>query len=167
LFGSIIIDDAKAIDSLNKADKKARESKEALNKVQGAAKTMGTVMVAGAGAAVGALGGMAFKSAETTDRIDKLSQKIGLSRTGFQEWEYVLSQNGMSIETLQGGMKTLVGRIDEAITGTGEGAESFEKLGVSVLDANGNVKDQETLFNESVNRSPRNERWHGKGKTRQ
>jgi hypothetical protein len=111
---------------------------------------MGKAAVLGAGAAAGALVGMAFKSAEATDRVDKLSQKIGMSREGFQEWEYVLSQNGMEIDTLQTGMKTLVTSMDQAIEGTGAGAESFEKLGISVLDASGNVKSQETVFNEAV-----------------
>lgn len=61
-----------------------------------------------------------------------------------------MSQSGMSVDQLQTGFKTLVTQVDQAVQGTGKGAESFKKLGVSVKDANGNVKDQETIFNESV-----------------
>lgn len=61
-----------------------------------------------------------------------------------------MSQSGMSVDQLQTGLKTMVNAVDQAVTGTGKGAESFDKLGVSVLDASGNVKDQETIFNESV-----------------
>lgn len=61
-----------------------------------------------------------------------------------------MSQSGMSVDQLQTGFKTLVTQVDQAVQGTGKGAESFKKLGVSVKDANGNVKDQETIFNESI-----------------
>ena len=90
------------------------------------------------------------KSAEATDRIDKMSQKIGLSRQGFQEFDFIMSQSGMSVDQLQMGFKTLVTQVDQAAKGTGKGAESFKKLGISVTDVNGNVKDQETIFRESL-----------------
>ena len=97
-----------------------------------------------------ALGALVLKSAEATDRIDKMSQQIGMSRKGFQEWDYILSQNGMSIDSLKMGMKTLSTQLTQAIEGTGAGAEAFKKLGVSVKDSSGNVKSQETIFNESI-----------------
>ena len=145
-----MIEDKDAIESLNKVGRKGQESESKLSKI---AKTAGKVAIGlGAMGVAGAtaLFGMAKKSAETTDRIDKMSQKIGISRQGFQEWDYVLSQNGMSIDTLQTGMKTLVTSIDQASEGTGKGAENFAKLGISVQDVNGNLKDQETLFNEAI-----------------
>lgn len=82
------------------------------------------------------------------DRVDKMSQKIGVSRKTFQEWDYILSQNGASVDGLQTGVKTLSTAVDEANQGTAEYAEMFERLGVSIVDANGNLKDQETIFNE-------------------
>lgn len=106
-------------------------------------------------AAVGAAAGMfkmATSSAETTDRIDKLSQKIGMSRQGFQEMDFIASQSGMSIESLQVGFKTLRGAMEQAEKGTGKGAEAFKSLGVSVKDSSGNLRDQEEVFNEAVNK---------------
>lgn len=154
LFGSILIDDKEAIESLKNADQKGKETSESMGKKFGnAAKTVGKGMLAVGTATVGAIGaltGMATKTAQTTDRIDKMSQKIGLSREGFQEWDFIMSQSGMSVEQLQMGFKTMVNAVDQAIDGTGKGAESFERLGISVHDANGQVKDQETIFNEAV-----------------
>jgi len=46
----------------------------------------GTAIVGGATAAAGGLMDVATKTAETTDRIDKMSQKLGMTREGFQEW---------------------------------------------------------------------------------
>ena len=149
-MGSVFVDSDKANESLSKTDKKA----EGLGKkLLGAGKKAGQFALAlGAGAVAGgaALFGMATKAAESTDRIDKLSQKIGISRQGFQEWDFILSQSGTSIEKMQVGMKTMVQRMDESIAGTGKGAEAFNKLGIEVTDLNGNLKSQEQVFEETV-----------------
>ncbi|WP_165571512.1 phage tail tape measure protein [Cytobacillus praedii] len=94
--------------------------------------------------------GMAKEAASTTDRIDKLSQKIGMSRQGFQEWEFILSQSGTDIEKLQAGFKTLNQRMDESARNTGKGSAAFNQLGIDVKDLAGNMKSQEQVFEESV-----------------
>ena len=148
MFGSIFIDNEEANKSISKTEEKAEGLGSKLgNGIKTAAK-WGTAIVGGATVAAGALMGVATKTAATTDRIDKLSQKIGVSRQGFQEWEFILSQSGTDIEKLQMGMKTLVSQVDQADKGVGKGADNFARLGVSVRDATGNLKDQETLFNE-------------------
>ncbi len=148
LFGSIFIDNEEANKSISKTEEKAEGLGSKLgNGIKTAAK-WGTAIVGGATVAAGALMGVATKTAETTDRIDKMSQKIGVSRQGFQEWEFILSQSGTDIEKLQMGMKTLVSQVDQADKGVGKGADNFARLGISVRDTNGNLKDQETLFNE-------------------
>ena len=106
------------------------------------------VTVAAIGMVVKKMGDMVISSANALDRVDKLSQKIGLSRVAFQEWDYILGQSGASVEGLQMGLKTLSGAADEASKGNKQYKDSFDKLGVSVIDVNGNMKDQETLFNE-------------------
>ena len=97
-----------------------------------------------------ALGALVLKSAAATDRIDKMSQQMGMSKKGFQEWDYVLSQSGVDVDSMKTGMNTLNRQVTQSIEGTGAGAEAFKKLGVSVKDSTGKVKSQETIFNESV-----------------
>lgn len=63
-------------------------------------------------------------TAEFGDRVDKLSQKIGMSKESFQQWDYIMQINGASIETLQAGMKTLS-------TAAQNGSDAFDKLGLS------------------------------------
>lgn len=148
LFGSIFVDNEEANKSISKTEEKAEGLGTKLgNGIKTAAK-WGTAIVGGATVAAGGLMAVATKTAATTDRIDKLSQKIGVSRQGFQEWEFILSQSGTDIEKLQMGMKTLVSQVDQADKGIGKGADNFARLGISVRDATGNLKDQETLFNE-------------------
>ncbi len=150
MFGSILVDSSKAEESISKTEKKAEGLGTKLgNGIKTAAK-WGAAIGAGAVAAGAALFGLANKATDTLDRIDKLSQKIGLSRQGFQEWEYILSQSGTDIEKLQVGLKTMVQRMDETVKGTGQGAEMFKKLGISVTDSTGAMKSQEQVFEETV-----------------
>lgn len=150
LFGSILVDSSKAEDSISKTDKKAEGLGSRLGKGIKTAAKWGAAIGAAAIAAGGAMFGAATKAAEATDRIDKMSQKIGISRKGFQEWDFILSQSGTDIEKLQVGMKTMVQRMDESVKGTGRGSEAFNKLGLSVKDLNGNMKSQEQMFEETA-----------------
>ena len=106
------------------------------------------VTVAAIGMAIKKMGEMVMASATALDRVDKLSQKIGISRTAFQEWDYIIGQSGASVEGLQMGIKTLASAADEASKGNKQYKDSFDKLGVSVTDTNGQMKDQEALFSE-------------------
>ena len=146
LMGSIMVDSDKANSSIQKTEGLAGK----LSKGFGTAAKAGAVLAGVAIAGGTALFAMATKAADTTDRIDKLSQKIGISREAFQEYDYILSQNGVDVEKLQVGMKTLTQRMQEATEGTGIGAEAFDKLGLSAIDLEGNMKSQEQMFEESA-----------------
>ena len=150
IFGEVKIDDKKGINSIDKMDKKADGLASKLGKGLKTAGKVGAVGIGAITAGAGALGGMASKAAEMADNIDKMSQKLGMSRQGFQEWDFILSQSGASIDSMKMGMKTLADRAVEAAEGTGEGAKAFEKLGLSATDATGKMKSQEQIFNETV-----------------
>lgn len=106
--------------------------------------------MAGVTAATGALVGMVTKSSETADRIDKLSAKTGLSKQAFQEWDYVLGQNGIEIEKMQTGMKTLTANMDSAISGNENMASAFDSLGVSITNVDGSMRGQEETMNDVI-----------------
>lgn len=84
------------------------------------------------------------ESASIGDEVDKMSQKLGMSRKGYQEWSYVLSQSGMEISTLQAGMKTLSNNIDDAVKGSDSAKKMFNQLGISVDDLKN--KSAEDIF---------------------
>ncbi len=107
-----------------------------------------TIAMGAVSTGIGAIAGASVKISETTDNIDKMSQKIGISRESYQEWDFVLSQFGANVDGLQTSMKTLSAAADDVATGGKTYTEQFDKLGVSITDVNGNMKDQETLFNE-------------------
>ncbi|MGO5053588.1 hypothetical protein ACTQ6A_13970 [Lachnospiraceae bacterium LCP25S3_G4] len=150
LVGSIFVDNSKANESIQKTDEKASGLGNKFLQGVGTAAKWGAGVVAAAGAGAVALGGVAIKAAGAMDEIDKGSAKIGISKQAYQEWGYVLGQNGMDISKLEVGMKTLVSSMDGAANGTKSAQEKFDALGLSVFDANGNLKDQETMMNETM-----------------
>lgn len=143
----IELDDSGLQKGLNKMDSDVKDKAGGISKFL---KTSLLGALTAVGAASASLFAMTTKSAEATDRIDKMSQRLGMSRQAFQEWDFILSQNGVSIDQMQGGMKNLSQRMNDVIEGTGKGTELFKKLGVSVKDSSGAVKKQEDVFYETV-----------------
>lgn len=78
-----------------------------------------------------------------TDRVDKLSQKIGISARAFQELDYALGQSGASIESMQMGMKSFRDAMEKS-------QKSFKELGVTLKNNDGSLKTQEQLLYESI-----------------
>lgn len=89
---------------------------------------------------------LANDGAVATDRVDKLSQKLGISREGMQEWDYVLSQSGVSIDNMQTSMKSLTNHIMDANAGAGQSSDLFAQLGITITDS----MSQEEVFNATV-----------------
>lgn len=151
-MGTILIDNNEANKSIDNTDKKATGL---AGKLGGALKT-GAKVTAGAVAAMGTAaagaGATLYKfatdSAATADNIDKMSQKIGMSKQAYQEFDFICSQSGMSVDQLKGGFKTLTTQMDSAIKGGDKATNAFAKLGVTVED----VKNlsREDLFKKTI-----------------
>lgn len=150
LIGSIFVDTEAAEKSLSKTDEKAGGVGKSL--LKGAASAGKFALGLGAAAATGvtALVGVASKAAESAKEISVMSERVGFSSDAYQEWSYIAQQCGTNMDTLQGGITDLAEKMDDARTGTGEAAEIFNQLGISVVDANGNLRDQQTVFEETI-----------------
>ena len=66
------------------------------------------------------------------DKVDKQSQALGLSRKAYQEWDYILGQNGASIDSLGVSMKTLNSLVLDAAAGGKESKNAFAQLGLGI-----------------------------------
>src|SRR6056297_2216067 len=144
-FGDEIKDSAKV------ADDSGGKFEKLGSVMKGVAAGIGVAMAAIGTAAVTAgkkLFDMANDAAAAGDEIDKASQRIGLSREGYQEWDYVLSQNGASISSLENGMKKLNSTVDDAINGSTSATDKFKRLGISMEDLEG--KSREEVFEMTV-----------------
>ena len=142
LVGRILVDSDEANDSISKTEKSAGGLTDGLGKVaKGAAVVTGAVAAAG-----GVIMNLAEDGAAAADTIDKASQKMGFSREAYQEWDYIASQNGATIDSLQGGLTALAEKMDDASEGAGEAYELFNRLGVDPSQ----YKTQEEAFEAVV-----------------
>lgn len=101
-----------------------------------------TTAVVGAGAA---MIGAANSTAEYGDKIDKASQKLGVSSTFYQEWDAVLRHSGTSMDSMTGTFRKLATASQDA---TDDQVKAFEALGLS-LDQVQNMSTEE-LFSAVI-----------------
>lgn len=150
LFGTIAVNNSDANSAIDETSEKAGSFGEKLKSGISTVAKWGTAIVGGATAAGAALVKFAESSASTADNIDKMSQKIGISREAYQELDFICSQSGTSVDNLQAGMKSLVSAMDGAASGTASNVEQFEKLGVSVTNADGSLRSSEDVMWETM-----------------
>lgn len=116
-----------------------KEMEEALNGLTSKLKTA-TIAATAFSAAFGAT---TYLISDYLDHIGKESQKLNLTTKTFQELSHIAGQSGTSVEGLSMAMRTLTMKAVE-------GDAAFKSIGVNIKDANGHLKDQETLFNEVI-----------------
>jgi hypothetical protein len=145
LFGSILINNDEANNSIDKTGDKADGVSNKFTKGVGTAAKWGIGLVAATGAAVGGMLAMANKTAEAADEIDKLSERTGIGREELQRWKYAAGQSGADVGKLEVGIKKLSDVMDGASNGSKSNIESFKKLGISLNDLK--TKSQEDIFN--------------------
>ena len=150
LFGSIMVDSSKADESISKTTKKAGGFAEKLGTGIKTAAKWGAAIVTGTTAAVGGMVKFAEKTASTADNIDKMSQKMGLSRTAFQELDFILSQSGADINSFGTGMKSLLSNMDKVSEGNKTATANFEALGISVQNTDGSLRNQEDVMWDTI-----------------
>ena len=80
--------------------------------------------------------------------IGKLNDQSGVSITTLDQFRRAAFRLGYDIGEVEGFMETFVERIQEAQLETGEGAEVFKELGITIRNSNGSFKDAETLIRD-------------------
>lgn len=150
LFGKIAIENSEAIEAMDETTEQSHSLGESLKAGIATVVKWGAAITTAAVAAGTAVVAFATKAASAGDNIDKMSQKIGISRQAYQELDFICSQSGTSVDTLQMGIKTLTNQMQSAADGTQSAVDMFKKLGVSIYDSNGQLKDQETMMWEAM-----------------
>lgn len=113
--------------------------------------------ITGAVAAIGAATAKLaadFKGAiDTGDQLNKLSQKTGIAVEKLSELAYAGDLADINLESLATGIKKLSVNMAEAATNTNsKAAEAFKALGISVKDANGNLRSSDEVMADIADR---------------
>lgn len=102
------------------------------------------------GAAVtGAIGALAVKSGKAADDINTLSKVTGIATDKLQLYKLAAEQVDVSVEAIAKSQQILKKNMFTASEG-GSTAKYFKQLGISVTDANGNLRDSDEVFQEAI-----------------
>jgi hypothetical protein len=107
-------------------------------------------LVAGVAAVAVAVGGLVFSSGNAAAALVDMSDKTGISTTRLQELQYFGSQYKLTLDTIATSQARMTRSMATAAEGTGDAAEAWETLGVSVTNADGSLRDQQDVFGETI-----------------
>lgn len=88
------------------------------------------------------------EQAAAAGEIQDLSMQTSLSTETIQEYQYASELIGVSFDTLVGAHTRMIRSMSDAQSGTESAVETWRKLGVSIVDTNGNLRDSEAVFME-------------------
>lgn len=144
-------------DQTKKVGKKAKETGEHAGKMGDKLKAAGSVAVTGlaavaatAAAAATALAKASADAAAYADNILTASTVTGISTEKLQEYSYAAELVDVSVETLTKSHAKNIKSMKAAQDGTKLMVEAYDKLGVSVTNADGSLRDGETVYWEII-----------------
>lgn len=138
--------------------KEAGDAGETMGKkLANAAKTGLKVVAAGAAAAAAGVGAATKGLAESTvsaanyaDEMLTMSSVTGVSTDDLQAFSYAAELVDVDVETLTKSMAKNIKSMKGAADGSKLYSDAYATLGVSVTDANGNMRDSETVYWEAI-----------------
>lgn len=126
----------------------AKKATDALNLVDGS-----TIALVGTSVKlVKGLMDCSVAAAKNADSLITLSSQTGLSVERLQELQYASELVDVSIDQIADALKSMIGTMKDATSGTGDAAEAYKRLGVRVTDAQGNLRDSNEVFDEIIRR---------------
>jgi len=148
---------ARQFDKAEQAAKKssrqmANSYKGSFGKMGKAAKDFQKVLAAGvfASAAAGVFK-LANSASEYVDKVGLMSRQTGLTSETLIGLEFAAEAAGGNIDELKEGLNALTQKAGMASRKGGEAAAIFKDIGVSVNDANGNLRSADEIFRDTIN----------------
>ena len=105
---------------------------------------------AAASACAIAIAGLAVKSAQWADELNTLSKVYSVGTKELQMYAGASELVDVDTKTLLGSMQKMKKTMASASEGSKASAEAYKKLGVNVVDANGNLRDSNKVFAETL-----------------
>lgn len=115
--------------------------------------TMGTqlrAVSAAASACAVAVAGLAVKSAQWADELNTLSKVYSIGTKELQMYAGAAELVDVDTKTLLGSMQKMKRTMASASEGSKTSAEAYKALGVRVVDSNGNLRESNKVFAETI-----------------
>lgn len=104
----------------------------------------------GVNVAISAYNEIVGDTVKMADELMEQASVTGLSTDALQEYAFMAELVDTDVSTITGSMSKMIKSMSSAKDGTGETAKAFEQLGVSVVDSNGEMRDQNAVFAETL-----------------
>lgn len=143
---ALAIEIAKTEASLNDLEKEYRNSIPTLEAFSAKTKDIADktkVLSASAGALAGSMLANAYASARTADDLNTLAKQTGFTVEELQKMKFASDRIDVSMDTMTGSVKKLTMQMSK-------GSDIFETLGVSIYDADGNMRSAVDVWYESI-----------------
>ena len=110
--------------------------------IEGAGQKLAPVSAAAAGL-IGSLVGLGYSALTSADDLNTLAKQTGLSTDEIQKMQYAADLVDVSFSDIEGALKKMKSKMDPT-------NEAFQKLGVAVTDADGNMRSATDVFYDSI-----------------
>ena len=117
--------------------------------LENAGRKMQGLSMAAAGV-VTALGALSYKAGQNADDLNTLSKVYGISTQDLQKYAAAADLVDVDVNTIAKSHLKLEKSMASAASGTGKNAEAFDKLGISVTDANGNLRSGDEVWQDTI-----------------
>ena len=127
----------------------SEQVKELGNKLTSAGEAMRGISTAAA-VVTAAIGALTVKSGKWADGLNTMSKRYSIGTKDLQMYSAAAELVDTDVEAIAKSHVKLEKTMLTASKGTGASAEAFEKLGVQITDANGNLRDGDTVWQETI-----------------
>lgn len=131
----------------------AQKAVQSLNGINAGAAVVATgigLIAAAVVKAEKALVDLTKESAATASEILDLAAVSGQSADTIQEFAYASEMIGVSYDRIRDSLKEVTNKMQEARDGSEDVAAAWDKLGVSITDAEGNLRSAEDVFYDTI-----------------
>lgn len=105
---------------------------------------------AAAGVVVASMGAAAVKSGQYADELNTMAKVYRMSTADLQMYQKAADLVDVSVETIAKSHQKLTKSMSSAQDGSKKQSEAFKQLGISVTNADGSLRDTDTVFQETI-----------------
>lgn len=129
----------------------SEQFKELGNKLTSAGQAMQGLSMAAAGV-VASLGAAAYKAGQNADDLNTLSKVYSMSTTDLQKYKVAADLVDVSVEDIAKSHVKLEKSMYSAQNGSSTMTEAFDKLGVSITNSDGSLRNSDEVWQETISK---------------
>lgn len=127
----------------------SEQFKDMGNKLTAAGQAMRGLSTAAAAVAA-SIGAVTVKSGKWADDINTMSKVYSIGTKELQQYSAAAELVDVDVETIAKSHSKLTKQMNSAADGTGASAEAFEKLGISVTNSDGSLRDADAVWQDTI-----------------